>query len=224
MNKERASGSVFLDSTPPARIHPEISDGNLSRQKENELIQKSKEGCDESLGLLWQHHEPKVFRYALKKLGNYHDAEDVASNVAFRLIRSIEKYEDRGFPFEAYVIGIARNATADKAKRKGEGLVNKNSTQIHDQIVDTSPFVSADRQAEINEDIERLRIATLKLTPSQRDVIDLKYVQGMEYKEIAIMQNKKVGAVRVEVFRAKAKLRDLIGDLNILDIGDEGVA
>jgi len=65
-----------------------------------------------------------------------------------------------------------------------------------------------------NDEAERVREAVASLKPSYRAALELYYVRGLRYREIAIELGIPLGTVKTYISRAKRKLREeLEGDL-----------
>ena len=53
----------------------------------------------------------------MSRTGAKHEAEDLVADVFIRAMQALDKYEDRGLPFVAFLFRIARNAAIDKSRR-----------------------------------------------------------------------------------------------------------
>ena len=62
-----------------------------------ELVSKGKGGDEQALEELLGRYQNRLFSYLLRMLGNYHDAEEALQESFVKVIRSLEKYEERGF-------------------------------------------------------------------------------------------------------------------------------
>jgi RNA polymerase sigma-70 factor (ECF subfamily) len=86
----------------------------------------------------------------------------------------------------------------------------KSDTQLYDTMVDDglprNPEAVAERQA----DEERVRQAVLRLGDEQRQVIILRFVEELDYREVAEILGKSVAAVRVIQHRALCALRKMM--------------
>ena len=64
---------------------------------------------EDSLVNLYEESYEKVARYIFVRIGNQHEAEDLASETFLRALRSLDSYQERGLPMEAWVFKIAHN-------------------------------------------------------------------------------------------------------------------
>lgn len=87
-----------------------------SSQKADELAQKHA-----SIEALYESHYERVARYIAFRIGNVTEAEDMASEVFIRALRSVETYKETGAPLEAWIFKIARNLLWITFGKRGAG-------------------------------------------------------------------------------------------------------
>lgn len=104
---------------------------------------------------------------------------------------------------EQRLIDAVRKFSARKRSTALEGALDYDPSGSQ-----TSPSMAAMR----NEEESRLLEALSKLTPEERELIRLRYSEGMSAKEMGQKLGKSSGAVRLALFRALAELRDHFGD------------
>ena len=138
-------------------------------------------------------HYDDVLRYCRRRLPSWDDAQDATQEVFLRLVRSGARYERRGKPL-AYLYTIARNVCAEAYRRQPPGA------ELLDGDV---PDPAADRTA------ERLALdaALATLPADERDVLELRYGQGLAVGEIAVVMERSRFAVRRLEQKALAALR-----------------
>ena len=125
-----------------------------------------------------------------------HEAEDLASEVFVRALRSSHKYVDTGAPLEAWIFKIAHNIVVDhfrKKSRRGE-------------------TVELDAAGERREELQQLHKAMESVTDAQRQVLALRFGAEMTSEEAAEVMGKKPGAVREMQSAAIKKLREVMRD------------
>jgi RNA polymerase sigma-70 factor, ECF subfamily len=112
------------------------------------------------------------------------------------------RYREQGVPFLAWLYRLAHNRVVDhyRALRPTVTLI----PEVHESIEDTSAPL------ELNIDSADLLKALHALTGDQRDVIVLRFVQGMSGREVAQAMDKREDAVRALQFRALATLRRIL--------------
>lgn len=165
------------------------------------LVVAAKRQDSEALGTLCEHFYPKVYRFILHRVRRIEEAEDLASEVCVRVVESLPKQKGS---FPAWVFRIARNLVTDTYRR---GAVRK-EVALSDKMADN--MISSggpDALPVLSHQLER---ALASLTPEQREVVHLRFEQGLSAAEIGEIQERSAGAVRAMQFRALETLRETL--------------
>ena len=171
VEEEKAARAAALASQPAkARCAASTGPVKVSRGM------PTGEGADRAAALAAEFaaaHYDDVLRYCRRRLPSWDDAQDATQEVFLRLVRSGARYERRGKPL-AYLYTIARNVCAEAYRRCGPA--------VEPLEVDV-PDPAADRTA------ERLALdaALATLSADERDVLELRYGQGLAVGEIAMV-------------------------------------
>lgn len=173
---------------------------------EKNLIELAIRGEASAFGSLYDHYQPKIYRFVLVKVGRREEAEDLTHQVFLNAWQNIGRYEDLGFPFGSWLYRIARNAVVDfyRSKRDDVSL----------EKTDPEYFVmQADIHADLagKLDVEKVKLAIGKLKPEYQDVILMRFVEDLPIKEVADAMEKTEGAVKVIQHRAIKELQNILG-------------
>ena len=76
-----------------------------------------------------------------------------------------------------------------------------------------SPGSSPQRALETADDSVRVMAAVQKLPANQRTVVILRHLEGMTLEEISRALQMPLGTVKVNLFRARQRVRELVGEL-----------
>lgn len=147
---------------------------------------------------------PRLARYAYARIGDRTEAEDIASEVFLRALESLDFYQERGLPMEAWLFRIAHNLVVDRLRR---------SSRFERTDEPEEGIAGTEDPARIAE--ERIRMAEVRqamrsLTPQQREVVALRFFAGLDSTEVAQVLHKNGGAVREMQRAALEKLRGLL--------------
>lgn len=145
---------------------------------------------EELLVSLYEKSYDKVARYIFVRIGNEHEAEDLASETFVRALRSLDSYQERGLPMEAWVFKIAHNIVVDYIRKAG-----KKQTVNLDQVMIANPN-NPEEVVVSNDQLARVSRALKHLTPAQREVIALRFHSDMSSIECGKILGKKPGTVR----------------------------
>lgn len=144
----------------------------------------------------------KLFRFAKLLMKNRAEAEDIVQDVLLRLWSNREKMDEYK-NIEAFSITITKNLCLDKLKSKAS-----KTTQLKENLIvkDKNPdeeYESKDINNKINEIINRLPV-------QQKMIIQLRDIEGYGFEEISEVVNMTLNAIRVNLSRARKKVRDEI--------------
>ena len=157
---------------------------------------------------LFQEHHGRVFRTAQRITGSAADAEDVLQTVFLRLIKGQEDYDWSKNP-EAYLSRAAINASLDLLRSR----TRARSVSIEDADVDSlaGSFLSPEAAHADRELHTLVRQAVSRLGKTAGEMFALRYYEGFDNKEIAVLMNTSPLVVGVVLHRARTKLRKEIG-------------
>src|ERR1700757_698142 len=76
-------------------------------------VARAREGDRDALQFLYMRYSGNIYGYVRSIVHDEHEAEDVTQHVFAKLITTIVKYDDRGTPFFAWLLRMARNVAID---------------------------------------------------------------------------------------------------------------
>ncbi len=155
----------------------------------------------DAFGELYDRHVVRVYRHIYYMVGNAAEAEDLTAQTFLRAWEAIERYQVRGAPFVSWLLRIAHNLGVSHLRSKRE------SSQLHDGIVDDKMRRDPESAYQQTAEEELVRAAILKLREEQRQVIILRFIEDLDYREVAEIIGKSVAAIRVIQHRALNALR-----------------
>ncbi|OGY58784.1 MAG: hypothetical protein A3H06_01915 [Candidatus Colwellbacteria bacterium RIFCSPLOWO2_12_FULL_44_13] len=179
-------------------------------QDERELIQRSKEGEGEAFGLLYDLYLPKIYRFVLFKVNHREEAEDLTHQTFMQAWEKIGTYVHGDFPFSSWLYRIARNLVIDHY-RKSKPTVSIETIEVSEErVLSYEPSNAA--RLDLEQEQAAVFRAIQKLTPSQQDVIIMRFVDELSLKETAAAIHKSEGAVKLLQHRALMNLKKLLRD------------
>jgi RNA polymerase sigma-70 factor (ECF subfamily) len=169
------------------------------------LVEAAKDGDPEAFGALFDHFYGPVHRYVAARVGRPSDAEDLAQLVFVKALEALPRYELRGVPFGGWLFRLAKNVVIDHVRTRREHVTLDVIVQQSDE--DAGP----DELATIRQELDSVAHALRRLTPEQREAIQLRFFAGLSAKEAAVAMSRQEGTVRGLQFRAIAALRRELG-------------
>lgn len=182
------------------------SDNGSEWEPERKIIEAAQSGDLSAVGTLYDSHINQVYRYALARLGNVHDAEDVAEEIMLKMLAGLPAYQWRKVPFAAWLMRIARNEVVSFARRNGR---RQHDTELPDDLVDHGNNDPA-AETEKTMALEDLRKAVKLLPEAQRDVIILRFASGLSVADTAKALGKQENNVKVLQHKGMQRLQVLM--------------
>jgi RNA polymerase sigma-70 factor (ECF subfamily) len=174
---------------------------------EARLIQLAQQGDAEACAMLYDRHYDAVYRYCYYRVGDVNLAQDLTGEVFVRMVDKLDTFKVRGRPLLAWLYTIARNLVND-AHRHGR--------QVTQLPLNEATVLSGDEEADLTRRVERrleadcLAAALNHLTEEQRQVILLKFMEGLNNAQVARLLSKTEGAIKSLQHRALGSLRRAI--------------
>ena len=172
------------------------------RQEERALVDRAIQRDQEAFGDLYDMHVSRVYRHVYYMVGNAAEAEDLTAQAFLQAWAAIERYQFRGAPFVSWVMRIAHNLGVSHLRSRKPG------TELPEILVDQSREGNPEEVLQRQAEGDRVREAILHLRDEHRRVIILRFVQDLDYREVAEIVGKSVPAVRVIQHRALNALRE----------------
>lgn len=145
----------------------------------------------------------KLYRFALRMLSNHEEAQDTVQEVFLRLWSKREKLDEYR-SIEAFAMIITKNLCLDKLKSSR----NRN-IELKDQLETPGSITPYDHTEKTDMKNQVINIIDT-LPEQQKMVIQMRDVEGLGYDEIAEVMEMSLNNVRVNLSRARKKVRDIL--------------
>jgi RNA polymerase sigma-70 factor (ECF subfamily) len=142
--------------------------------------------------------------YLLAATGDVHEAEDLLQEVSVALWESFDRY-DEGRPFHAWALGIARHKVLDWRQRKG-----RRDRLLSMELLEAVERAAVDDSALLSERRPLLQKCMESLPAHLRELVELRYGDGLQLDEVASRLRKSVGAVQMTFVRIRRALRECV--------------
>jgi RNA polymerase sigma-70 factor (ECF subfamily) len=143
--------------------------------------------------------------YLLAATGDVHEAEDLLQEVSVALWESFDRY-DEGRAFSSWALGIARHKVLDWRTKKG-----RRSRLLSLEILGAVERAEAREAEELAERRPLLQQCMESLPAHLRELVELRYGDGLQLDEVASRLRRTVGAVQMAYVRIRRSLRECVG-------------
>src|ERR1700737_4538207 len=175
---------------------------------ERKLLRRAQRQDREAWSTIYGRFYPRVFAFLMTRLHDSMLAEDLAADVFLNALKAISTYEDRGHGLTAWLFRIAHNRLIDHYRRSGvQQSTSLDDYEQSDSIPAYPPFLVDGIDA---EEIH-IESAIRSLGNDQRQVIHLRFVEGLTSSEVAIILGKSLASVKILQHRALTALKKALG-------------
>lgn len=150
----------------------------------------------------------KLFRLALRITMNRAEAEDVVQDTMLRVWSQRDEWPALD-SVEAYCLAVCRNLAIDRSRLQA----NRNE-ELDDSTAERPDAADPHTLCVRNEQLELLDRLIGTLPEKQRTVLQLRDVEGKTYKEIAAVLQVSEEQVKVNLFRARRKIKEQYIEIN----------
>ena len=171
---------------------------------DSEWIARAQAGDQDAFGALYQRYVQCIYRYVRSRVNLTQDAEDLTEQVFLLAFLAIDRYQERGHPYSAYLYQIARNQITDfyRLQKQHVDLGAADEVLAQDQAIEG--------QISEKERAHALESALGKLPQDYQEVIRLRILLELSTNEAAAWLKRSEGATRVLLYRALRTLRKLL--------------
>ncbi|MBN1461437.1 MAG: sigma-70 family RNA polymerase sigma factor [Armatimonadetes bacterium] len=186
-----------------------------SVRDDSDLIRLCLAGQQGAFDALVSRHYRGIYNMIYRMLGNSEDAADVTQEAFLRAYTRLDTFE-LGRSFPAWLKTIASNLSIDhlrKRKTQAGSAVSLDERVEAGVQHEDERAAAPDEQVVMAEDSRRVLAAVQQLPDRQRAVLVLRHIEGMKLEEIAETLGMPLGTVKTMLFRGRAAVREMVGEL-----------
>lgn len=171
----------------------------------DEEVARSARKYRQDFAVLVERYQDKLLRY-IRRIGAGEDAEDILQETFISAFRYLNSFDD-SLAFSSWIYRIAHNTTISAYRKK---KIRPHGNLINDGeefLLKIKSDTDIESELEISAGIIEINQAMLSIKQKYRDVIVLRYVEELEYKEISDVLKIPMGSVASLLSRAKKSLK-----------------
>ena len=158
----------------------------------------------DSFGILYERYLPRVYRYMLTRAGSREDAADLTQIAFTRAFDGLAQYRADRAPFAAWFFRIARNTATDAHRRRRATVSWSGLPEALTATDGAGPEAIAQKRERLNG----LRMLLERLDPAKRELLALRFAGDLSSREIAVVTGKSEAAVKKQLTRIIANLKE----------------
>lgn len=194
--------------------------GNHNAEKDFLLVNRAIGGDESAFAHLLFRYKDSIYYMILKMVNNKNDAEDLTLEAFGKVFSNLNLYSPE-YAFSTWLYRIARNNCIDfLRKKKGIHFSIEQSTneeQEHSGLHLKSPLPDPEQLLIMKQRGQLLQHFIDKLSPKYKNLIELRYFKDFSYEEIAKNLDLPLGTLKVQLFRARNRLYELISKADVKD-------
>jgi RNA polymerase sigma-70 factor (ECF subfamily) len=167
-----------------------------------DLVRRIRAQDADAFDELYSRYSPRVFGYLYQRLnGNTEEAEDLTAEVFTKVFEKIDGFQVQGAPLSSWLFRIAHNRLIDSVRRRPR--------QMNVTLDDAPPLAAGPVFGEVDQALarEQITVGLARLTPEQRQVVVLRFLEGKTLAETAALVGRNEDAVKKLQARGLASLR-----------------
>ena len=187
-------------------------------ETDESLMGRIQRGDHQAFTVLVRRHSARFYAHAWRMTGNKAEAEDSVQDAFLKLWRNPASFDGaRGNRFTTWFYRVVTNATIDLQRRKRETAAG----DALERFESGAPL--QDESLQMDERQTALETAIAALPERQRTALNLCFYEGLSNAEAAEILDVKVKALESLLMRAKAALKQTLGDAGWMDKETEAV-
>lgn len=183
------------------------------RPEDRNVVERMQAGERDALGEVYEQYAPRVYAFALRRLRDAAEAEDVCQDVFVEVARSIDAFEGRS-SLGTWILGIAFHEVCNRRRRWSRRPV---SLEAHEGEPLAAPAPPLDRAVDAARVLARCAdVLGREVGAAHRQMFVLHLEGAQDMAAIADQVGKSRQAVKISLFRTRRLLGDRVAGLREL--------
>jgi RNA polymerase sigma-70 factor (ECF subfamily) len=169
---------------------------------DRKTVEAIRRGDTEAFNRLYNRHFRRIYNFAIRKLGDPAEAEDVTQEVFAAVFSCLDRFQGRS-DLVVWIYGISRNILNNRLRRRaGVRLVPLEEVPPDRGSIDEGPL----SRAEARQALSRVQAAIEELPSDQRRILELRHAERLAIRRIAEIMERSEDAVKSSLYRARRSL------------------
>jgi RNA polymerase sigma-70 factor (ECF subfamily) len=165
-------------------------------------------GDGQALSEVFDLHSSIVLGLLVRILGRRSEAEEILQEVFLQIWNQADRYDPEKATPRGWMLMLARSRALDRLRRRDAS--QRREETVADEAIRLVRPVGTER-LEASEQRSRIHSALGRLTPEQRNCIELAFFEGLTHTQIAERLEAPLGTVKSRILLGMGKLRQMLG-------------
>lgn len=176
----------------------------------NRLLYQSGRGDERAFRALYDAAAPKIMAIALRLLKDHHQAEDVVQQTMIAAWNSAADYDPERAQATTWLTSVARYRALDALRRSGRQrrMLSRDKEAVLTVLGHDEPFSASDPIP--SQTVSRLERCLGEISRDQAGCIQLAFLDGLTFAEIAAQLERSIGTVKSWIRRGLMALRECV--------------
>jgi len=198
-------------------INPNLSS---NAKRDIKLVNLARKGDEKAFSMLLNRYKDAIYFMLLKMVNNRNDAEDLTIEAFGKAFTNLHQYSPE-YAFSTWLFRIASNNGVDfLRKKRGKTVSLENNNNDTSRETGYNSVIKSDTLSPEESYIRKQRAVILrkiisKLKPRYRTLVELRYFKEYSYEEISKELNLPLGTVKVQLFRAREMLFNMLKNTGV---------
>ena len=197
----------------PTRAQPERPEADCDR----DLVKRVADGDRSAFAEIVARHRPRIYAMTYRRLHNHQDAEEVTQDAFIQALRRLATFRGDA-AFSTWLVRIALNLAHHRfwywSRRKRHETASFDTPLDGDSRATLGDVMAGENDPayaliETGDLLDRVEAGMARLSPHHREVLTLRTLHDLSYKEIAQVLGISIGTVKSRILRAREDLRVL---------------
>lgn len=173
---------------------------------DQQLVEMSLNGDTNAFEHLFNRYRESIYLLHMQQTGgNLDDTNDLLQESFIKVFLNLDKYNPN-YTFGQWVYTIARNTFIDFIRKQRENISLDSMDESYSPYTPTArtpnpeeSIISAQHRTQIEDHLQKMR-------PRYRQLIELRFIKGYSYEEIAEELDAPLGTIKTQIHRAREQL------------------
>jgi RNA polymerase sigma-70 factor (ECF subfamily) len=169
-------------------------------QHEYAILERAKRN-PKAFGELYEKYFDRIFNFIYRQTDDEELTDDLCSQTFLSVLKNIGRYEFRGVPFSAWLYKIASNEVNKHYRKK------KNDKVFSIEEIRVRELFEQENDGWDEDTMERLLLYFKELPTDMLQVLELRFFEDKDFKEIAFILDITESGAKMRTYRALDRLR-----------------